>query len=114
MRLGILFIGIEIAIEIGIDQVFGRFLFYRIPNPVGGQCSVIAASLRPFTETTELQEGNARSLPFYRAVSLQGFPNRENVLHGSRLQKGDLIKRLTKAYGPSKANVYRYLHDGEP
>ena len=38
-------VGIEIAIEIGIDQILGRFLFYLIPNPVGGQCSVIAASL---------------------------------------------------------------------
>ena len=51
--LGILFIeiGIEIAIEIGIDQVFGRFLFYLIPNPVGGQCSVIAASPRAISKT---------------------------------------------------------------
>jgi len=47
--LGILFI--EIGITIGIDQVLGRFLLYLIPNPVGGQCSVIAASPRAISKT---------------------------------------------------------------
>jgi len=37
-------VGIEIAIEIAIDPVFGGLRFYLIPKPVGGQCSVIASA----------------------------------------------------------------------
>ena len=65
--LQILFIGIEI----GIDQVFGGFLFYRI--------CVISESIQHGHLTVHSRKR--------QSVSLKGFSNHENVLHGSTLQR---------------------------